>query len=270
MKNVCRLLSLALLVIAQPSTAADAALQAAATGRHRAADNIARNSARHPVETLEFFGLRADMTVVEIWPGGGGWYTEVLAPYLRGAGVLYAANYDGSTGVEYFARNAEVLKQNLAANPAVYDKVNVTSLMPPNSVSPAPAGSADLVVTFRNLHNWVRDGRAEAMFAAAFTLLKPGGTLGLVAHRGTDAMVGAESAKTGYLAESEALHLAAAAGFEFVAKSEINANPRDTKDHPKGVWTLPPSYRAGDVERDKYAAIGESDRMTMKFTKPVQ
>jgi len=248
MKNVCRLLSLALFVIAQPSTAADAALQAAATGGHRAADNIARNSARHPVATLEFFGLRADMTVVEIWPGGGGWYTEVLAPYLRGAGVLYAANYDGSTGVEYFARNAEVLKQKLAANPAVYDKVNVTSLMPPNSVSPAPAGSADLVVTFRNLHNWVRDGRAG----------------------GTDAMVGAESAKTGYLAESEALHLAAAAGFEFVAKSEINANPRDTKDHPKGVWTLPPSYRAGDVERDKYAAIGESDRMTMKFTKPVQ
>ncbi len=248
--------------------AADAALIAAANGKHRSAANIARNDARHPVETLEFFGIQPTMTVVEIWPGGGGWYTEILAPYLREDGLLYAANYDGSTGVSYFEKNAQAFVDKLAANPDVYDKVKVGALMPPASLSAAPAGSADLVVTFRNLHNWVRDGRAEAMFAAAYAALKPGGILGLVAHRGSAEMVGPEAAKSGYLAESEALRLAAGAGFEFVAKSEINANPKDTRDHPQGVWTLPPSFRAGEVDRDKYAAIGESDRMTMKFVKP--
>ncbi len=261
-------LSLLLLVFAGAAHATDAALEAAASGAHRSADNIARNAWRHPVETLTFFGIRPDMTVVEIWPGGSGWYTEVLAPYLRDAGKLYAANFDGSTGVEYFARNAGKFRDKLAANPAIYDRVEVTALMPPASTSAAPPGSADLVVTFRNLHNWVRDGRAEAMFAAMFEALKPGGTLGLVAHRGSDDMTGPDAARTGYLAESEALRLAAAAGFEFVARSEINANPRDTRDHPKGVWTLPPSFRMGDVDREVYAAIGESDRMTLKFVKP--
>ena len=268
MTRLSRLILISLLALAPSTYAADAALVAASTGAHRSPENIARNAWRHPVATLEFFGLEPNMTVVEIWPAGGGWYTEVLAPYLRSHGTFYAANYDGSTGVEYFARNANVFIDKLAANPALYDKVRITSLMPPNSLQPAPAGSADLVVTFRNLHNWVRDGRAEAMFNAAFDVLKPGGTLGLVAHRGSAAMVGVESARTGYLAESEALRLAAEAGFTLVAKSEINANPKDTKDHPKGVWTLPPSFRAGDVDREKYAAIGESDRMTLKFSKP--
>lgn len=259
----------AILVFNTAFAAADtAALERAATGEHRSAGNIVRNASRHPVETLAFFGIRPDMTVVEIWPGGGGWYTEVLAPYLRDGGKLVAANYDGSTGVEYFARNAQKFRDKLAAHPDVYDRVVVTDLMPPAKTVAAPAGSADLVLTFRNLHNWVRDGRAEAMFAAMYEALKPGGTLGLVAHRGTAEMVGPESAKTGYLAESEAMRLAKQAGFEFVAKSEINANPKDTKDHPEGVWTLPPSYRMGDTDREKYAAIGESDRMTMKFVKP--
>ena len=247
---------------------ADEALIAAATGEHREARNIARNDWRHPVETLTFFGIRPDMTVVEIWPGGGGWYTEILAPYLRDQGRLIAANYDGSTGVAYFEKNEKVYRDKLAAQPGVYDRVEVVALMPPAKASIGQPGSADLVVTFRNLHNWVRDGRAEAMFAAMYEVLKPGGTLGLVAHRGTPDMVGVESARTGYLAESEALRLAAAAGFEFVEKSDINSNPKDTRDHPKGVWTLPPSFRAGDLDRDKYAAIGESDRMTMKFVKP--
>ena len=256
------------LSLSTPALAADAALEAAATASHRSAENIARNAWRHPVETLEFFGIRPDMTVVEIWPGGAGWYTEVLAPYLRDQGKLIAANFDGSTGVEYFAKAAESFRAQLAANPAVYDKVEVTALMPPARTEAGPPGSADLVVTFRNLHNWVMNGFADAMFKAMFEVLKPGGTLGLVAHRGTPEMVGAEAAKTGYLAESEAKRLAAEAGFEFVAASEINANPKDTKDHPKGVWTLPPNFRAGDVDRDKYAAIGESDRMTLKFRKP--
>jgi len=268
MNNSLTLLLLGLMSFGQTALAVDAALESAANGAHRAPGNAARNSSRHPVETLEFFAIRPTMTVVELWPGGGGWYTEVLAPYLRDSGTLYAANYDGSTGVKYFGKNEQVFKEKLAANADVYDRVKVTALMPPASVKAAPDGTADLVVTFRNLHNWVRDGRAEAMFKAAFDALKPGGIFGLVAHRGTADMLGPKAASSGYLAESEALRLAAAAGFTFVAKSEINANPNDTKDYPKGVWTLPPSYRLGDIDKAKYQAIGESDRMTMKFSKP--
>ena len=260
---------LMLAVLSAQTVSADAALEKAATGAHRSDTNIQRNASRHPVETLTFFGLKADMTVVEIWPGGGGWYTEVLAPYLRQSGTFYTANYDGSTGVEYFARNDKKLREKLAAAPEIYDRIKVTNLMPPATAPDIADGSVDLVVTFRNLHNWVRDGRAEAMFAAIAQMLKPGGTLGLVAHRGDDDMLGVESARTGYLAESEALRLAAAAGLEFVEKSQINANPNDDHVHPEGVWTLPPVLRMGEVDRDKYLAIGESDRMTMKFRKPV-
>ena len=243
-------------------------LASAITGDHRSAAHIARNDSRHPVETLKFFGITPHMTVVEIWPGGRGWYTEVLAPYLRDSGKLYAANPDGSTGVKYFVRNAQKFKDKLAARADVYDQVTVTDLLPPNAFEAAPAATADMVVTFRNLHNWVRDGRDEAMFKAMYDALKSGGVLGLVAHRGTDEMVGAEAAKKGYLAQSEARRLAEGAGFEFVASSEINANPKDTKDYAEGVWTLPPSFRLGDTDKAKYAAIGESDRMTLKFVKP--
>jgi predicted methyltransferase len=257
------LLTTGTLAGAEPMT-----LDQAANGSHRPAENIARNVWRHPIETLSFFGIRDDMTVVEVWPGGDGWYTEILAPYLRDKGKLYAANYDGSTGVEYFIKAEKAFKDKLAANPAVYDKVVVTALMPPAKLEAAPPGSADLVVTFRNLHNWVRDDKAEVMFKAMYDALKPGGVLGLVAHRGSDDMVGPEAAKTGYLAESEALRVATAAGFKFVEKSDINANPKDTKDHEGGVWSLPPNFRLGDKDRAKFAAIGESDRMTMKFVKP--
>jgi len=208
------------------------------------------------------------MTVVEIWPGGGGWYTEVLAPYLRDSGELYAASYDGSTGSEYFAANEQKFRDKLAAIPDVYDQVHVTILMPPGSAEAAPPESADMVVTFRNLHNWVRDGREDPMFAAMYEALKPGGILGLVAHRGNPDMTGIEWARKGYVTQAEAIAIAERAGFEFVASSEINANPKDTKDYPDGVWTLPPSYRLGDVDREKYEAIGESDRMTLKFVKP--
>jgi len=244
------------------------ALEKAISGEHRSKTNIGRNEWRHPVETLKFFGIKADMTIVEIWPGGGGWYTEVLAPYLRNDGKLYAANYDGSTGSTYMMKNAQKFKDKLAAHPNVYDQVVVTSLMPPKIVEPSLSGTADMVVTFRNLHNWVRNAQADAMFAAMYEMLKSGGTLGLVAHRGGNDKVGPEAAKKGYLAESEALRLATAAGFKFVERSDVNANPKDTKDHPEGVWTLPPSFRLGDTDRKKYAAIGESDRMTLKFTKP--
>lgn len=269
MKSFALVLATGLLMSYTTAIAADSAnLESASTGDHRSAAHIARNDWRHPVETLNFFGITPYMTVVEIWPGGRGWYTEVLAPYLRDGGQLYAANPDGSTGVKYFIRNAQKFKDKLADRADVYDQVVVTDLLPPNTLEAAPAGTADMVLTFRNLHNWVRDSRAEAMFKSMYDALKPGGVLGLVAHRGTDEMVGPKSAKKGYLAESEALRLAKAAGFELVARSEINANTKDTKDYADGVWTLPPSFRLGDTDRAKYAAIGESDRMTLKFIKP--
>ena len=247
---------------------ADAALTDAANGAHRSAQNIARNAARHPVETLSWFGIQPDMTVVEIWPGGGGWYTEVLAPYLRERGKLVAANYAATPDREYYGRNAKKFRAKLAAQPEVYDRVTVTDLMPPDRLLAAEPGSADMVLTFRNLHNWIRNGYPEAMFDAMYRVLKPGGVLGLVAHRGEPDMLGPEWAEKGYVPVSEARRLAEEAGFRFVDSSEINANPKDTKDHPEGVWTLPPGFRLKDVDRDKYAAIGESDRMTLKFVKP--
>ena len=247
-----------------------ALLNKAATGAHRSDKNIARNAWRHPVETLAFFGITNDMKVAEVWPGSRGWYTEVLAAYLRDNGTLLTLNYDGSTGVGYFARGDKNFRDKLAADPAVYDKVVVANLMPPESYPDLGElqGNLDMVLTFRNIHNWVRNGIAEQMFEQMYGLLKPGGTLGLVAHRGTDAMTDKSHATTGYLAESVILGLAKGAGFELSGRSEINANPKDTKDHPEGVWTLPPSYRLGDVDREKYQAIGASDRMTLKFTKP--
>ena len=267
--GLTRILMVALALLSSATAGANDALklEAAARGAHRSVDNIERNAWRHPVETLEFFGLRDDMTVVEIWSGGGGWYTEVLAPFLRENGKLYAANYDGSTGREYFKRNAKKFEDKLASKPEVYDKVVVTALMPPASMEPAPAGSADLVVTFRNMHNWVRAGIDEAMFKAMYDVLKPGGILGLVAHRGDPDMVGIEWARKGYVPESEAIRIAEAVGFAFEGRSEINANPKDTKNYADGVWTLPPSFRLGETDKATYEAIGESDRMTLKFVK---
>jgi len=265
MRSACVGLSLAVCLNASADDALK--LEAAARGANRSVDNVARNTSRHPVETLSFFGIRDDMTVVEIWPGGGAWYTEILAPYLRDSGTLVAANYDGSTGRDYFARNDKKFREKMAADPTVYDKVVIANLMPPATLDPAPPGSADMVLTFRNLHNWVRDGRAGAMFAEMYKLLKPGGVLGLVAHRGNPEMTGTEWAAKGYVTEAAAIALAEAAGFSLVDNSEINANPADTKDYADGVWTLPPRLRLGDEDRDKYLAIGESDRMTLKFVK---
>lgn len=243
-------------------------LSAAANGSHRSAENIARNAWRHPVQTLQFFGIKNNMHVAEIWPGSKGWYTEVLAAYLRDNGKLTAVSYDGSTGVDYFARGEKMFSEKLAANPAVYDKVQLANLMPPKSLPELDQSHAlDMVVTFRNVHNWVRNGIAEDMFKQMHAMLKPGGIMGLVAHRGTDEMTSKKHAATGYLAQSVIIGLAERNGFELVDTAEINANPKDTKDHPKGVWTLPPSYRMGDTDKEKYQAIGESDRMTFRFVK---
>jgi predicted methyltransferase len=241
-----------------------------AEGDHRSEANRARNQYRHPVDTLLFLGLEPDMTVVELWPGGGGWYTEIIAPYVRGEGAFYAAGFDRETEVEYFKRANKAYAGKLAARPDLYDHVRVTELAPPKKLDIAPAGTADMVVTFRNLHNWMGRGQAEAVMEAAYRALKPGGILGLVEHRGNAETPQDPAAKSGYVNEDYAIKLAEGAGFKLVAKSEINANPKDDADHPAGVWTLPPSLRLGEKDRAAYEAIGESDRMTLKFMKPAE
>jgi predicted methyltransferase len=260
------------LIAAAPLAAAETGLEARlaeiSSGAHRSAENIARNQYRHPVETLAFFGIREDMTVVEILPGAGGWYTEILAPLLREKGRLYAANYPVDAQQEYVRNSAARFLEKLAERPDLYDRVVVTELLPPERMDLGPEGSADLVVTFRNLHGWVGNNAAEQMFDAMFRVLKPGGVLGLVAHRGEPHMSGQEWARKGYVAEADAIRLAEAAGFRLDGRSEINANPKDTKDYPGGVWTLPPAWREGDKDRERFAAIGESDRMTLRFVKP--
>lgn len=242
------------------------AIDAALAGAHRSEANKARDVHRHPKETLMFFGLRDDMTVVEIWPGGGGWYTEVLAPVLREKGTLYAAHPPPNPTATSSA--VKSYREKLAANPAVYDKVVITSLGPDTTTDIAPPGSADMVLTFRNIHNWMGRDYAPKVWEAAFKALKPGGILGVVEHRGNPAVPQDPKARSGYVNEDFAIQMIEAAGFKLVARSEINANPKDTKDYAEGVWTLPPTYELGEKDKAKYAAIGESDRFTLKFQKP--
>lgn len=234
-------------------------LEQAVNAASRRPKDRARDKYRHPTETLEFFGIKPDMTVVEIWPGGG-WYTDILAPYLRDRGKLYEAIQSGENEAGY--------KKKLADDPARFGKITVTELAPPDKLDIAPAGSADMVLTFRNVHNWMSRGYADQVFKAMYTALKPGGILGVVEHRGDPAKPQDPKAASGYVREDKVIKLAEQAGFHLVARSEINANPRDSKDYAKGVWTLPPSLRLGDTDKAKYLAIGESDRMTLKFVKP--
>jgi predicted methyltransferase len=263
------------LVLAAPGVAAEPAadLAAAVAGPQRSAENRARDTWRHPAETLDFFGIRSDMTVVEISPGGG-WYTEILAPYLREKGKLYAAAYpadvEGEDG-EYYRKSREAFDAKLAAAPGVYDRVSVTDFMPPSRLDMAPAGSADMVLTFRNVHNWITDDRAEVkVMEAAFKALKPGGVLGIVEHRTDEPVTREQMLNRGYMPESALIAAAESAGFKLEAKSEVNANPKDTHAHPEGVWTLPPTLALEDKDREKYLAIGESDRITLRFRKPAQ
>ncbi|MFK7887867.1 MAG: class I SAM-dependent methyltransferase [Gammaproteobacteria bacterium] len=237
-----------------------------ADGDHRSEKNRARNASRRPAQTLAFFGIKPDMTVVEVAPGGG-WYTEVLAPYLKQNGKYYAAHYDPNHEREYYRNSVKRYGEKLSANPALYGDVELTVFSPPETMAPAPDGSADMVITFRNTHGWMRGGHAEAAFAAMHKALKPGGILGIVQHRGDPKKDQDPEAGSGYVREDLMIKMVEAAGFKLEDHSEINANPRDTKDYPQGVWNLPPSFRDKDVERAKYAAIGESDRMTLKFVK---
>ncbi len=246
-----------------------AELERWATGPHRDAGNADRNQYRHPTETLAFFGLEPTMTVVEIWPSRG-WYTEVLAPFLRERGKYYAAGFapTAKRTPQWRKKMQRELEKKLGARPDLYDRVIVTELSIPERTEMAPRGTADLVLTFRNVHNWMNGDYAPQMFEAMFEALAPGGVLGVVEHRAKPGTSVEKMVKSGYVTEAEVKRLAKGAGFRFVASSELNANPRDTADHPLGVWTLPPTMRLGDKDRAKYVAIGESDRMTLKFIKP--
>ncbi len=245
------------------------ALQALADGEPRSAEHKARNTYRHPAETLAWFGITEDMTVVEISPGSAGWYMEILAPFLKDKGKYFAAGPDAESSVAYVQRSLKSMNEKLASNADLYGVVTVTELAPQaGKTTLAPEGSADMVLTFRNVHNWMSRGYADAVFAAMYKALKPGGILGLTEHRGNPAVEQDPKAASGYVTEEDTIKLAEAAGFQLAERSEINANPKDTKDYEGGVWTLPPRLRLGDTDRDKYLAIGESDRMTLKFVKP--
>jgi predicted methyltransferase len=261
----------ALLFCASPRTQAADSFEAQAdrvlAGSHRSDRNRARDVYRHPKETLAFFGLRADLHVAEIWPGAG-WYTEILAPLLRDHGKYFAAHYHVDDNTHRFYRNSQQqFVEKLAKQPALYDRAVVTGLLPPQ-LEFAPKASLDMVLTFRNVHNWTEQGYDQEMFNAFFAALKSGGVLGVVEHRAKEGTSRGDMVRSGYMTEAYVIELAQKAGFKLAARSEVNANPKDTKDHPRGVWTLPPSLRLGDEDRAKYLAIGESDRMTLKFVKP--
>lgn len=254
---------------APPDAATDAKLRASLSGGQRTDKEKARDVYRHPLETLEFFGLRDDMTVVEISPGGG-WYTAVLAPVLRDKGKLVVAGGDPNGDPKSEGtQNAKELLARFQQTPQAFDKVQ-SVVVKRDAVSFGPNESADMVLTFRNFHNWVGGPAMDQILGASFAVLKHGGVLGVTDHRAkpgapTDAKTVDD---TGYVPEDYVVQTIEHAGFKLAGKSEVNANPKDTKDYPKGVWTLPPSYELGDQDHAKYEAIGESDRMTLKFVKP--
>jgi len=251
--------------------AASDPLAAAIASPTRTPKFVARDRYRHPLETLRFFGVRPNQTVVEIWPGQG-WYTEILAPYLHDRGRYYAAIAapEAAGASKEDKENAAFLRKLIADDRAHYGKVMISEFHPPELSEICPPGTADVVLTFRNVHNWIEAGNEQAQFNAFFKALKPGGVLGVVEHRARPGTRLEEMRKSGYVDEAYVKKLAAAAGFRFDAESPINNNPKDTKDYPEGVWTLPPTLTLGDKDRAKYLAIGESDRMTLRFVKPGQ
>jgi predicted methyltransferase len=264
---------------AETAAADVSSLDAAIAGAHRTEAEKARDAWRHPKETLEFFGVEADDKVVELWPGGG-WYTNVIAPYLAGGGgTLVAAYFDPNIGdEERRARVTERLEEFKATySDPKFGTLEYSAFSAESGPLTAP-GTADVVLTFRNLHNWMNGGYTEKFFADAYAALKPGGVLGVVEHRLPSTQTQDPTGSSGYVHEDYVKSLAEAAGFEFAEASEINANPADTADHPFGVWTLPPNSRTQDrdgnipedFDPEAYAAIGESDRMTLKFIKPTE
>ena len=248
---------------ASGAAAADAALTAAVASPARPAAAVARDKSRHPVEELTFFGISPKMNVVELWPGGGYW-TDILGPYLAPSGH-YTVALPPSGGEE--GSGAARFRARIAAEKDRLGTIHESTLGP-GHFEIAPPGSADLILTFRNLHNWMGDGYAEQALAACFTALKPGGILGIEEHRGRNDVPQDPKAESGYVRQDYTIAMAKKAGFVLAGSSEINANPRDTKDWPKGVWTLPPTLAMGEKDRDKYIAIGEGDNYVLKFQKP--
>ncbi len=248
---------------AQAATQPDAALLAAVQGPARTPKLAARDPVRHPAEELAFFGLRPDAHVVEIWPGGGYW-TEILAPYLARSGQYTVALPDrgeeAGDGVRFRAR--------FVGKPGYAALHQAT--MSPGHIDLGPPGSADFVLTFRNVHNWMNAGFADAAFAAFYAALKPGGVLGVEEHRGSENTPQDPKAESGYVRQDYTVALAKKAGFVLDGTSELDANPKDTKNWPQGVWTLPPSFALGAVDHAKYAAIGEADNFILRFRKPAR
>ena len=268
MLGIALLLPPAAVLAADTTNGQEAKLRAAADAPGRPEASRARDAARHPVETLLFFDVAPDDRVLELWPGGG-WYTEVLGPYLAEEGELVVTNFDpGGPQDQYMHKMARSFADKLARERDRIGDVEVVQVAPPDQISLGADASYDVVLTFRNTHNWIRDGIDDEIYAEVFRVLKPGGTFGVVQHRAPEGADPKQAGETGYVPEAYVVETARAAGFELVARSDVNANPRDTKDHPEGVWTLPPRYRLGEKDRAKYEAIGESDRMTLKFRKP--
>ncbi len=270
--TITRMTFIAALVLAATAVVADghdgakAAIEAAVAGEHRTDRYAARDDARHPIEVLSFFGVEPDSTVVEVWPSGG-WWTEILAPLLRNEGAYYAAHWPADSGRSYASAAIERFKTKMGESPELYDQV-INARIGGDDPDNVPDGVADVVITVRALHNFMADDSAGKMFGEFHRVLKPGGVLGVVQHRGDPDKPQDPNARSGYVTEAAVIAMAEQAGFKLEGSAEINANPKDTRDHPEGVWTLPPSSRLDDTDDGpKYRAIGESDRMTLKFVK---
>jgi len=242
-------------------------LAQAIASEHRSAEHKARDLYRHPEQTLAFFDVQDTMTVIEVWPGEG-WYTEILAPYLKDKGKFYAAHYSAKTNEPYFKKSLDKFVKKMQQEPELFGKVEITEFEPPKVLQIAPDNSVDRVLSFRNTHNWMSIDQAATVYVAMYKALKPGGILGVVEHRYNQFKPHNKITAGGYVSEDDVIALARSAGFEFLQKSEINANHKDKKNYPKGVWTLPPTWALKDQDRELYEAIGESDRMTIKFIKP--
>jgi predicted methyltransferase len=251
-----------------------AAVDAAISAEHRSTENKARDQYRHPEETLEFLGFRSDMTVLEIWPGGG-WYTQILASAVKDEGKLYAVQYDVNGPFGFQRRLFGEFLSMFAETPDIYGNVTITFMDLPYQLDVAPNEIADMAVTFRSVHNWVETFFGGGKFAvlpfqAMYDALKPGGILGVVDHHWPDPATEDPTSQNGYISKERTIELAEAAGFRFVGESDILRNPKDTRDHPMGVWSLPPSLAGDEQDKEKYLAIGESDRFLLKFEKPAK
>ena len=270
---------LTLMIVAAPvavPSVHDAGLSAAVEGNWRSAEDRARDAARHPAASLDFWGLKPGMAILEVQPGGGAWWTQILAPYARMTGGEYyatAPDLDDPNLSDRGRQARTAFAERFAAEPGVYGEVMLVNWG--KQSKPLPAGKFDFILTARSIHGWIMSDMVDKAFTDLYAALKPGGILAVEQHRAPPGPQDPKAA-SGYVTEEYVIEHARKAGFELAGRSEINANPRDTKDHPFGVWTLPPMGRTSPYgepdnpgfDRTKYDAIGESDRMTLKFVKP--